>query len=323
MPDSFGPHSTADDVLVGCDLRGKRFLVTGVSSGLGVETARALVARGAQVVGAVRDLTKAEAASKAVRHAVGDTGGLELIELNLAELASVRACADALLAAEQPFDAVFANAGVMATPFSHTADGFETQFGVNHLGHFVLINRIVPLMSAGARVVTVSSAGHRRANVDLDDPNFEHRPYDPLVAYGQSKTANALFAVEFDRRRRGQGVRAAAVHPGVVETELTRHSDPAFMGAFRQFLNMERAAKGEPPFEPKTVAQGAATSVWAGVVAPADEVGGKYCEDCHVTTRLLVGEVGPIEEGVRAYAIDPNAAAALWARSEELVGEHF
>ena len=211
----FGATSTTDDVLAGVNLRGKRILVTGVSAGIGVETARSLAAHGAHVVGAARDLEKAEAATAQVRRDAALQGGaFELVALDLASLQSVRACADALLAAGKPFDVVIANAGVMATPFGHTADGFETQFGTNHLGHFVLVNRIASLMGAGSRLINLSSAGHRFANVNLEDPNFERTPYEPFAAYGRSKTANILFAVAFDARHRKRGVRAAAVHPG-------------------------------------------------------------------------------------------------------------
>src|SRR5271166_3193250 len=187
---SFGATSTTDDVLSGVNLKGKRILVTGVSAGLGVETARSLAAHGAQVVGAARDLNKAKAATERVREDAGANGGsFELVELDLANLKSVRACADRFLAKGEPFDVVIANAGVMATPFGHTADGFETQFGTNHLGHFVLVNRLVSLLGAGGRVVELSSAGHRFSDVDLDDPNFERSEYAPFVAYGRSKTA--------------------------------------------------------------------------------------------------------------------------------------
>src|SRR5690348_12347214 len=224
----FGATSTTDEVLSGVGLKGKRILVTGVSAGLGVETARSLVAHGAQVVGAARDLNKAKAATEQVRkNAAANGGSFELVELDLASLKSVRACADRLLEKGEPFDVVIANAGVMATPFGHTLDGFETQFGTNHLGHFVLVNRIARLIRAGGRLINLSSAGHRYSNVDLEDPNFERTPYEPFVAYGRSKTANILFAVAFDKRHRGRGVRAAAVHPGVIQTELARYMDSA------------------------------------------------------------------------------------------------
>src|SRR5712664_2811313 len=239
---SFGATSTTDEVLSGVNLRGKRILVTGVSAGLGVETARSLVAHGAQVVGAARDLAKAERATAQVRKDSAANGGsFEMVELDLASLKSVRACADKLLAKGEPFDVVIANAGVMATPFGHTADGFERQFGTNHLGHFVFVNRIAPLLRKGSRLINLSSAGHRFSNVDLDDTNFERTPYEPFVAYGRSKTANILFAVAFDRRHRGRGVRAAAVHPGVIETELGRHMGPSQIQGLIQQINDQLA----------------------------------------------------------------------------------
>jgi NAD(P)-dependent dehydrogenase (short-subunit alcohol dehydrogenase family) len=236
----------------------------------------------------------------------------------------VRASADALLAKGEPIDVIIANAGVMATPFGHTADGFETQFGTNHLGHFVFVNRIAPLLRAGGRLINLSSAGHRFSNVDLDDPNFERTPYEPFISYGRSKTANILFAVAFDKRHRDRGVRAAAVHPGGIKTELTRHIDMSVITARIAEINAQLAAEGRPPFQWKTVPQGAATSVWAGVVAPAEEVGGQYCENCHVGK--LVPDDATItvaSEGVRGYALDPANAEALWKKSEELVGESF
>jgi NAD(P)-dependent dehydrogenase (short-subunit alcohol dehydrogenase family) len=322
---TFGANSTTDEVLSGVNLHGKRILVTGVSAGLGVETARSLVAHGAKVVGAARDLAKAEIATSEVRKAAAAGGGsLELVELDLANLKSVRACADALVAKGEPFDVVIANAGVMATPFSFTTDRFEMQFGTNHLGHFVLVNRIAPLIRTGGRLISLSSLGHRFSNVNLEDPSFERTPYDPWVGYGRSKTANILFAVAFDRRHRGRGVRAAAVHPGGIRTELGHHLDPDFFEKRIEQMNQQLAAQGKAPFQWKTIPQGAATSVWAGVVAPADEIGGRYCENCHVA-RIVAGDVtaGTIVEGVLEYALDANAAEALWKKSEELVGENF
>lgn len=320
MTKSFGAQSTTDEVLAGVDLSGQRVLVTGVSAGLGVETARALAAHGAQVVGAARDLDKARRATEQVHAQAANGGGLELVELDLASLASVRACADALLADGRPFDLVVANAGVMACPFGKTADGFETQFGTNHLGHFVLVNRIAELMAPGSRLVNLSSAGHRYSDVDLDDPNFERTEYTPFGAYGRSKTANVLFAVEFDRRHRARGVRATAVHPGGIATELIRHTSLEAMQKRIDEMNASRPA-GTPPFEWKSVPQGAATSVWAGVVAPADVVGGRYCEDCQVAE--VVAADSTYRQGVRPYALDPERAKALWARSEEMIGERF
>jgi NAD(P)-dependent dehydrogenase (short-subunit alcohol dehydrogenase family) len=322
MARSFGATSTTDDVLAGIDLKGKRALVTGVSAGLGVETARALAAHGAQVVGAARDLAKAEQATGEVAKQRANGGGLELIELDLASLASVRACADALIADGRPFDVVIANAGVMRTPFGRTADGFETQFGTNHLGHFALVNRIAALIAPGGRLVGLSSAGHRYSDVDLEDPNFERSPYDPMAAYGRSKTANILFAVEFDRRHKARGVRASAVHPGGIRTELGRHMAPGELEATVERINAQMAADGRPPFQFKTIPQGAATSVWAAFVAPAEAIGGRYCEDCHVS-EVTQGQISPASSGVRPYALDPERAKALWAKSEQWVGERF
>ena len=258
-------------------------------------------------MGAARDLEKAKAATAQAAPTVSATERLRLVELDLASLTSVRACADALLEAGDRFDLVIANAGVMAMPEGRTADGFETQFGTNYLGHFVLANRITGLFKPSGRLIMVSSAGHPCVDVDLDDPNFERTTYDPLMAYRRSKTATVLFAVEFDRRHRAKGVRAAAVHPGAVLTDTMRKliaAQPSAASAFTW----------------KTVAQGAATSVWAGVVAPADEVGGQYCEDCHVAE---VVDDPAMSTGVRAYALDPARAGALWSRTEEMVGERF
>ena len=320
-----GATSTTDEVLSGLNLKGKQILVTGVSAGLGVETARSLVAHGAHVVGAARDLSKATTATEQVRKDAATNGGsFELVELDLADLKSVRACADALLAKGQPFDVVIANAGVMATPFGHTADGFETQFGTNHLGHFVLVNRIASLIRDGGRLINLSSAGHRYSNVDLDDPNFERTPYEPFIAYGRSKTANILFAVAFDKRHRDRGVRAAAVHPGGIRTELGRYAEPGRVEKVIEEINRQLAAQGKGPFQWKSIPQGAATSVWAAVVAPANEIGGQYCENCHVGH--IVPDDAPItavSEGVRGYALDPNSAEALWKKSEKMVGESF
>src|SRR3954463_15233475 len=294
MMTAFGAKSTTDDVLAGVNLNDKRVLVTGVSAGLGVETARALKTHGAEVVGTARDLSKAERALREV-----GAWPIDLVEIDLANLKSVRAGADRIVADGRLFDLVIANAGVMRTPFGHTVDGFETQFGTNHLGHFVLVNRIAALIADGGRLVNLSSAGHRYSDVDLDDPNFEHTPYDPMIAYGRSKTANVLFAVEFDRRHKGRGVRATAVHPGGIQTELARHLDADALPNLVAALNAELAKEGKPPFEFKTIPQGAATSVWAGVVADPEEIGGRYCENCHVATVVTEAPLSRLSEGVR------------------------
>jgi NAD(P)-dependent dehydrogenase (short-subunit alcohol dehydrogenase family) len=318
---AFGATSTTDELLDGVDLSGKRALVTGVSAGLGVETARALVAHGAEVVGAARDLAKGEAATAPVRADAANGGGLELVQLDLTLLGSVRACADALVANGKPFDLVICNAGVMATPFGKTADGFETQFGTNHLGHFVLVNRIVSLMKPGSRLVNLSSAGHQIADVDLDDPNFERAPYNAWTAYGRSKTANILFAVEFDRRHKDRGVRATALHPGAIQTELGRYLDEEARRELTEIMTQVGRLPGGKPIVYKSVRQGAATSAWAAAVAKADAVGGRYCEDCHVAD--VVDAPGFTFSGVRPYALDSERAKALWAKSEEMVGESF
>jgi len=309
MSTQFGFESTTDEVLEGQDLSGKRVLVTGVSAGLGVETARTLAAHGAHVVGTARDLAKARTATEGI-------ADLELVEMDLASLASVRSAADALVADGKPFDLAVLNAGVMALPEGKTKDGFETQFGTNHLGHFVFANRITPLLKPGARVVALSSLAHRFSDVNIDDPNFERTPYDEWSAYGRSKTANVLFAVEFDRRHRDRGVRATAVHPGGIKTELTRYLTPESL----QKISERRAAAGGAPPRQKTIPQGAATTVWAGIVADAQEVGGRYCENCHVAE---INDATDSYGGVYSYALDPDRARALWARSEELVGETF
>ncbi len=311
MAGDFGAASTTDEVLRDVDLSGRRILVTGVSAGIGVETARTLAAHGALVVGAARNLSKAKAATEQVHDQAAEGGGLELVPLDLASLASVRACTDALVAIGKPFDLVIANAGIMAGPKRLTMDGFEAQFGTNHLGHFVLINRIAGLLKSGGRVVMVASAGHRRADVDLEDPNFERIPYEAYTAYGRSKTATILFAVEFDRRHSSSGIRATAVHPGAIMTETVQEMI-AGLGDARD--------AAVAAYDWKTVSQGAATAVWAGVVAAADEIGGRYCEDCHVAE---VVDDPTSRTGVRSYALSPENAHALWVKSEEMVGERF
>ena len=212
--------------------------------------------------------------------------------------------------------------GEVWTPFGRTVDGFETQFGTNHLGHFAFVNRIAPLIAPGGRLVIVASSGHRVSDVDLDDPNFEHQSYDQRIAYGRSKTANVLFAVEFDRRHRAHGVRAAALHPGVAQTALDRHMDSGEMDKVVEQINAMSAAEGGPPLQYKTHRQGAATSVWTAFVARAEEIGGRYCEDCRVS-QVTHHPISPMRPGVMAYAVDPERGEALWAKSEEMIGERF
>jgi NAD(P)-dependent dehydrogenase (short-subunit alcohol dehydrogenase family) len=311
MPVQFGATSTTDDVLSSLELSGQRILVTGVSAGIGVETARALAARGARVVGTARNLEKAQATTEQARAQVASGGGLELIELDLASLASVRRCADTLLLAGESFDIIIANAGLMAGPKLETVDGFEAQFATNYLGHFVLVNRIADLLKSGGRVVMVSSAGHRRADIDLEDPNFNKTPYNEFIAYGRSKTATILFAVEFNRRYKPRGIHATAIHPGAIQTETVKTMIEA-LG--------DRKDAAVAAYDWKTVAQGAATSVWAGCIATTDEIGARYCEDCHVAE---VNDDPAAKTGVRSYALDPTRAKALWAKAEEMTGERF
>lgn len=308
---TFGPDSTTDDVLDGTDVSGLSVVITGTSAGLGVETARALSARGADVVGVVRDIDKA----RRNLDAVGATG-VALYEGDLADLGTIRTFAEAFAGdGHDRVDVIIANAGIMACPEARTTDGFELQFGTNHLGHFLLVNLLAAQLLAGApsRVVMVSSAGHGFSDVSIDDPNFDHAAYDPWIAYGRAKTANILFAVELDRRLRDRGVRATALHPGGIITELGRHLTD-------ETLNALVEARGETEVKWKTPQQGAATSVWAGFVADCDLVGGRYCEDCAVAPVIDDPGASP---GVMRYALDPDTAAALWTRSEELVGETF
>ena len=319
MAKTFGAESTADEVLEGIDLSGKRVLVTGVSAGLGVETARSLVAHGATVVGTARDLSKARRAlGEAFSQKPGDLP-VDLVEADLASLSSVRKAAADLLARAKPFDVIIANAGVMACPQGKTQDGFETQFGTNHLGHFVLVNRLIPLLKSGGRIVNLSSAGHQISDVNLEDPNFERTEYQPFNAYGRSKTANVLYAVALDSRLKARGVRATAIHPGGIQTELARHMTPELMEQLRARIS-QTTGKSLEAFRFKTIPQGSATSVWSGFVAPADAVGGHYCEDCHVCE---INDDPTSRAGVRSYALNPARANELWRKSEEMVGERF
>jgi NAD(P)-dependent dehydrogenase (short-subunit alcohol dehydrogenase family) len=316
MNTKFGAKSTAAEVLAGFDLKGRRFLVTGASAGIGLETVRALISHGASVVGTVRDAARLPAALASMRDAA-EAGALEITAIDLASLRSVEAGAARLLTDDRPFDAIIANAGVMASPFGRTTDGFETQFGTNHLGHFALVNRLEPLLVDGGRLIVLSSQAHRVADVDLDDPSFVRQAYDPWIAYGRSKTANALFAVEFDRRHRGRGIRAASVMPGNSMTSLPRHLAEEDLQGLFETVGKARADAGLPPAELKDIPQAAATSVWAAVVADKDEIGGLYLEDCAITP--VNDSDNPFADGVRSYALDAEKAKRLWAKSEDLV----
>jgi NAD(P)-dependent dehydrogenase (short-subunit alcohol dehydrogenase family) len=311
---SLGRDSTTDEVLDDLDLTGRRYLVTGASSGLGTETMRALTSKGAHVVAAVRDPDAADAVLAPIRDRYDDT--VDTIAVDLGDLSSVRAAADALVGRGERFDGVCANAGVASTPPGTTVDGFETQFGVNHLGHFVLIGRLLPLLLDGppVRVVNVSSAAHRLAPVDLDDPNWRGRRYDKWEAYGASKSANILHAVELTRRFAERGLLANAVHPGGISTNLGRHLEPGDRAAIPDIMRRT----GEAAYKPLEV--GTATQVWALTHPELDGVGGRYLLDCSISEPYEHPEaIG----GHAPWALDPDAARRLWDLSEELVGERY
>jgi NAD(P)-dependent dehydrogenase (short-subunit alcohol dehydrogenase family) len=305
----FGADTTTDEVLAGVDLTGLTAVVTGASTGIGLETARALASVGATVVLAVRTSEKAAASVELIRATVPDAR-LDSVSLDLSSLASVRQAAAEVAARHPAISLLINNAGVMYTPFEHTIEGFELQFGTNHIGHFVFTFGLIPALLAGApaRIVNLSSGGHVGSDIVWDDPNFEHRPYDKFAAYGQSKTANILFTVELDRRLAARGVRSYAVHPGMIKTDLGRYMTRA------DFADLtERAKKapsgGLPAY--KTIPAGAATTVTAATAAGLADTGGVYLADCQVSDQHA------------PWARDPAAATRLWALTESLVGEAF
>ena len=306
----FNAHSTTDEVIRGIDLSGKTAVVTGSSAGLGLETARVLAGAGASVVMAARDANKNAEAMATIRAANPDAR-LDGVVLDLSDIDSVRAAGASLLEKHPRIDLLINNAGVMACPLRRTANGCELQLATNHLGHFLFSALLVPALRNGdsARVVTLSSAAHRYAAFDFDDPLFERRPYDDWSAYGQSKTANALFAVGLARRLQKFGITSNAVHPGVIFTDLMRHMDSAAKDNLREQASAVT----------KTVPQGAATQVWAAVSPAMAGVTGKYLEDCHIG-RLA----DPMEyDGYQAYALDEDHAERLWSWSEGIVGQRF
>lgn len=302
----FGAHSTADDVLAGVDLSGRTALVTGGYSGLGLEATRALTRAGAHVIVAARRPDTAQ-------EALHGTPGIEVHALDLADLDSVRVFADWCLESGRGLDIVINNAGVMACPETRVGPGWEAQFAINHLGHFALVNRLVPALAPRrARVVSVSSAGHFLSGIRWDDVHFR-RDYDRWLAYGQAKTANALFAVALDTLGASSGLHAFSLHPGSILTPLQRHIPPEEQVALGWVT-----ANGEPAAGFKTPAQGAATTVWASTSPLLDGRGGAYCQDCDIAESatgddMLVG-------GVKPWAIDPGDAARLWELSRELTG---
>lgn len=310
----FGATTTADDVLRDIDVRGLRVLVTGGASGIGLATSAALVRAGAAVTLAVRNVAQGERAAASLRASTPDAA-VDVRPLDLADQRSVHACTRDW---SGPLDVVIANAGVMATPELRTPEGWELQFATNHLGHHALVTGLREALRAGAderarpsRVVVLSSAGHHTSGVDLDDLMFERRPYDPWIAYGQSKTANALFAVEATRRWAAEGILANAVHPGGILTDLSRH------------LSHEQAlaigivhADGSPAEGFKTPEQGAATSVLLAASPLVEGIGSRYFEDCNEAVPATDDQ--PLV-GVRPWALDPETAERLWDVSEALL----
>ncbi|MFF5002307.1 SDR family NAD(P)-dependent oxidoreductase [Streptomyces phaeochromogenes] len=303
----FGLRSSADDVLDGIDLTGKLAIVTGGYSGLGLETTRALTKAGARVVVPARRRPVAE-------EAVAGLDGVEVDELDLGDLDSVRAFAERFLASDRTIDILIDNAGIMACPETRVGPGWEAQFATNHLGHFALVNRLWPALApGGARVVSVSSAGHHNSDIRWDDPHWR-QGYDKWEAYGQAKTANVLFAVQLDALGKDSGVRAFSLHPGGILTPLQRHL------AKEEMVERGWIDENGTPLNPagfKTPEQGAATQVWAATSPQLSGMGGVYCEDCDIS------EPAPADGeriGVRDYAVDPASAARLWTLSAELTG---
>lgn len=315
----FNRDSTALDVVEGLDLSGRTAIVTGGASGIGIETVRAFASAGAMVVIGARQL---DAAAEVAARINGELGGerVRIEDLDLADLASVRAFAERW--GDRPLHYLINNAGVMACPLSRTRDGFEMQFGTNHLGHFLLSELLVPALAAagGARVVSLSSTAHMFADIDFDDPNYQRRAYHPFKAYGQSKTANALFAVAFDRRHGARGIRAFSVMPGVIKSNLGRHMTPemrADLGLGKP-VNSDKAAGAAPRLFFQEPGVGAATSLWAATGAELDGCGGLYLEEC--AQAVSYDGARPSRSGVAAFAIDPVSADRLWTMSAELVG---
>jgi NAD(P)-dependent dehydrogenase (short-subunit alcohol dehydrogenase family) len=301
----FGHRTTAAEVLNGIDLSGRLAIVTGGYSGLGLETTRTLTGAGSHVIVPALRPTQA-------KDAVADIDGVEVAKLDLADQESIRRFADRFLSSGRGIDIVIANAGVMACPETRTGQGWEAQFAINHLGHYALINRLWPAIASGARVVAVSSAGHQLSGIRWDDVHFDRR-YDRWLAYAQSKTANALFAVHLDALARDAGVRAFSVHPGAILTPLQRHLTKAEM-VDNGWID-DNGELADPDF--KTVAQGAATQVWVATAPQLDGIGGLYCEDCDIAELTDSTEM---VAGVRDFAFNPEQAAQLWSLSARLTG---
>jgi len=306
----FGATSTAAEVAAGVDLSGRCVIVTGAASGIGVETARALAETGAEVTLAVRDV---EAGRRVAQDIVSKTGNeaVQVSELDLTDIASIDACVESW---EGPLHVLVNNAGVMNTPEQYTAVGWELQFATNHIGHFALTTGLHDALAAdgAARVVSVSSSGHGSSPVVFDDLFFDRREYDPALAYGQSKTANVLFAVELTRRWADAGVTANALMPGGIWTNLQRHWDPEELARMKA-----RDASGAHGATSKTPEQGAATSVLLATSPKLAGIGGRYFDDCNEAE--VVEEIVDGLHGVRSYALDAEAAERLWDVSLELL----
>jgi NAD(P)-dependent dehydrogenase (short-subunit alcohol dehydrogenase family) len=306
----FGRRSTAQEVLGQTNLQGKTVLITGGYAGIGLETARVLSGVGAKLIIGARDLEKA-------KRNIGGMKNVEMMKLDLTDPKSIDQFSEKFLAAHLKLDFLINNGAVMQTPLMRDSRGNELQFSTNHLGHFHLTARLWSALKGGARVICVSSFGHRYAPVDLEDPNFNHHPYDKMKAYGQSKSANALFAVELDRRGQAHGVRAFSLHPGaIIETDLARHltdEELAPWGVYRE--NGVRKAPDKDFF--KSIPQGAATTVWCTVSPLLEGKGGVYCADCDISP-LVPDDDKTTHEGVRSWAVDPVLAAKLWSLSEKL-----
>ncbi|WP_028272584.1 SDR family NAD(P)-dependent oxidoreductase [Arthrobacter sp. UNC362MFTsu5.1] len=321
----FGKESTAAEVIAGIDLTGRTAIVTGGYSGLGLETVRALVSAGAQVLvgarrpGHAREILE-EAGIPFALPAGAEGGTVSVGALDLADLASVTSFADNFLSASGEsgagLDILINNAAIMASPEHRVGPGWESQFATNHLGHFALTNLLWPALAAGrgARVISLSSTGHKLSPIRFDDINFD-TGYDKWKAYGQAKTANSLFAVHLDFLGRDAGVRAFAVHPGGIMTELQRHLPREEMVAAGW---MDQDGNVDARF--KTPAQGAATSVWAATSPALEGMGGVYCEDCDIAEPTRTGSPEARIRGVDAHAVDPSDAARLWTLSAEMTG---
>jgi len=299
---------TALEVVDGVDLAGKVCVITGASAGLGRESARALAKTGAHVILAARNPSALAETQAWIRDEV-PAAVTSTVALDLTSLADVKSAAAAIGAITTVIHVLMNNAGVMFTPFGRTADGFEMQFGTNHLGHFALTELLVPqlIAASGARIVNLSSDGHRLSDVDLDDPNWQHREYDKFAAYGASKTANILHAIELDRRLRDHGVRAYSVHPGVVATSLARHMSRDDFTALTEFVPSDPGQEKVDVRRDFTRPEhGAATQVWAAVGSDLADIGSVYLADCR------------IRDDVAPYAVDPDRALRLWDVSESL-----